>query len=167
MKNVGVAAVCLALAAGCASTFSTGSAESSAASVPRDEKGVVLNRIPGTESIDIPEGLSPSRALDAVELAVKGTGDGEKSKYWVSQWHLELRDPANRWIRIGLKVRQHYLCVCYRVEGNCLVPDVPTSMNLKQNGTSIHRKVPTWINTMKPLILAQMFNIVREQSAKK
>jgi hypothetical protein len=79
--------------------------------------------------------------------------------HWVSQWRLEARDPANKWIRIGLTARSHYLCVCYRIEGGKLIPDVPTSTNLKQDGIRIHRKVPVWINNLKPLISQRFYDL--------
>ena len=116
--------------------------------------GERLNRIPGTESIEIPPGVSDKQALDVIEATIKGTKAGDRKNYWVSQWRMEARDANNKWIRIGLTARQHYLCVCYRIEGGKLVPDVPTSTNLKQDGIKIHRKVPVWINNLKPLIRA-------------
>lgn len=127
--------------------------------VPRDENGVALNRIPGVESIAIPAGLSDGQVLDAVELAIAGTRPGERNNAWVSQWRPELRDPANRWIRVGLSVRQHYLCVCYRIENGRLVPDVPTSTNLDQDGSSIHRKVPGWMNRLRSLIQMRLYGL--------
>lgn len=124
---------------------------------PMGPDGVRLNRIPGTSAISIPAGLSNERALDAVEQAISGTHPGTRSNSWVSQWRPELRDPSNQWIRVGLSVRQHYLCVCYRVEGGSLVPDVPTSRNLNQDGVSIHRKVPAWINRFNSLVSQQLY----------
>jgi len=159
MKVGGVFVLSIVLVSGCA-MFRSSTPDGPSSSWLRDENGVVLNRIPGTESIEIPEGLPSNRVLDAVEMAVAGTNPGEHNNSWVSKWRPELRDPQNRWIRIGLKVRQHYLCVCYRIEGNRLVPDVPTSTNLDQDGIHIHRKVPAWINNLKPLISMQMYGIV-------
>ena len=128
-------------------------------SVSQDENGNAIYRIAGTVAVDIPAGVSDSQALDAVELAINGTSPGERNNSWVSKWRPELRDPENRWIRIGLNVRQHYLCVCYRIEGNKLIPDVPTSRNLNQKGTSIHRKVPAWINNFSNLVQMQMYGL--------
>ena len=121
--------------------------------------GQRLNRIPGTEPIEIPQGISDAQALDAVETAIRGTNPGERVNHWVSQWRLEARDPANAWIRVGLTARNHYLCVCYRIEGGKLVPDVPTSTNLKQDGIRIHRKVPMWINNLRPLIAQRLYDM--------
>ena len=128
--------------------------------VALDENGVALNRIPGTEAIDIPAGLANDKVLDAVEMAITGTRPGERNISAVSQWRPEMRDPENRWIQVGLRARMHYLCVCYRIEGSKLIPDVPTSRNLKQKGTSIHRKVPIWINNFSSLIKMQLYGIV-------
>ena len=141
-----LAAMCVAAVCTCA----LGDGEPAAAT---------LNRIPGTDSIDIPQGITDKQALDAVEQAVKGTKAGDTRNYWLSQWRMEARDPANKWIQIGLTARQHYLCVCYRIENGKLVPDVPTSTNLKQEGTKIHRKVPAWINNLKPLISSRFYEM--------
>lgn len=56
-----------------------------------------------------------------------------------------------------MTVRRHYLCVCYRIENGSLVPDVPTSTNLKQSGVKIHRRVPGWINGFNALISQQLY----------
>lgn len=119
--------------------------------------GVRLNRIPGTMAIDIPSGLEDAKVLDAVERAIAGTHPGTRKVVMISQWRPELRDPENKWIRVGLTVRHHYLQVCYRIEGAKLIPDVPTSVNLKQDGTRIHRKVPSWINSLSVLISQQLY----------
>ncbi len=131
---------------------------------PIGPNGERLNRIPGTESIDIPQGVSDKQALDVIEATIRGTKPGEGKNYWISQWRMEDRDPSNKWIRIGLTARQHYLCVCYRIENGKLVPDVPTSTNLKQDGIKIHRKVPVWINNLKPLITMRFYDIVNGNS---
>ena len=70
---------------------------------------------------------------------------------------MEGRNDAEKWVRAGLSVRKHYLCVCYRIENGKLIPDVPTSINLNQSGSSIHRKVPHWINLMKPQLVEQLY----------
>ena len=124
----------------------------------RGADGVLLNRIPGVNSIDIPSGLDYAKVLDCVEDAVRGTGESTRVNAWVSQWRMELRDPGNRWVRVGLTVRQHYLSVCYRIEEGRLVPDVPTSTNLGQDGCKIHRKVPTWINRLNALIAQKLYS---------
>ena len=156
MKKLLVVSAVVGLLSGC---MLFGGGESDRGPVVRDENGVALNRIPGTNSVDIPAGISDSQALDAVELAINGTSPGERNNSWVSKWRPEARDENNKWIRIGLHARKHYLCVCYRIEGGKLVPDVPTSTNLKQNGTSIHRKVPLWINDFNTLITTQMYGL--------
>lgn len=120
--------------------------------------GVWLNRIPGANSVDIPSGLADAKVLDAVEQAIRGTGNNQRVNHWVSQWRMELRDPGNKWIRVGLTARQHYLSVCYRIENGKLVPDVPTSMNLNQDGCKIHRKVPAWINRLNVLIAQALYS---------
>ena len=158
MRKLIMVLMLAAMFAGCVG----GASES--ASVPGGSGGQHLNRIPGTESIEIPQSISNEKALDAVEIAVKGTRPGDRVNHWVSQWRMEARDPANEWIRIGLTARNHYLCVCYRIEGGKLVPDVPTSKNLKQEGTKIHRKVPVWINNLKPLISQRLYDMVNGSS---
>ncbi|MBO4287886.1 MAG: hypothetical protein J5985_06950 [Kiritimatiellae bacterium] len=121
--------------------------------------GTRLNRIPGTESIPIPNGLTDVQVLDAVESAIKGTGAGDRNIYWVSQWRVENRDPANKWVQVVLTARAHILHVCYRIENGALIPDVPSSSNLKQNGTRIHRKVPQWINQLNVLISSRLYEL--------
>ena len=124
--------------------------------------GTILNRIPGTTSIIIPPQMTNKAALDAFENALIATNPGNKNQYWTSNWRLEARDSENKWIRVGLSVRQHYLCVCYRIENGKLIPDVPESINLNQNGNEIHRKVPLWINRLNPLIRAKLYEADRE-----
>lgn len=126
---------------------------------PIGPDGIPLNRIPGVESIDVPSGLTPKQAIDAVELAIKGTNPGSTTKHWVSQWRIEARDPNDTWIRACLTVRQHSLKVCYRLEGDKIIPDVPSSTNLKQDGIRIHRNVPGWINKMRPLIQEKLYDM--------
>jgi len=100
-----------------------------------------LNRIPGAGSIKIPEGLSDDQAIEAVARTAVGIGN------WVAgRWVVESRDVSNQWIRVNLTVRQHAMTVCYRIENGMLVPDVPQSTNLNQDGSKIHRNVPGWIN---------------------
>lgn len=117
--------------------------------------GILLNRIPDVGSVNIPAGLSDAKALDAVEKAISGAGLDQRDSRWVSQWSKESRDPNNKWIRVAFTVRKHYLLVCYRIENGKLVPDVPTSKNLNQDGCEIHRKVPSWINKLNTLISQQ------------
>ena len=126
---------------------------------PIGPNGERLNRIPGTDPVQIPEGLSDKQAIDAVVQAVTGTGNNERNIAFVSQWRMEARDKNNKWVQIGLTVRSHYLCVCYRVENGALIPDVPNSRNLKQDGTRIHRKVPQWINNLAPLITQRLYRM--------
>lgn len=155
MKNVFVSlcAVCV-LAAGCATFEGDGGGVDTR---PVAADGTRLNRIPGTEQIPIPAGISDVQALDAVEQAIRGTGAGDRSIYWVSQWRLENRDPQNKWIQVVLTARAHILHVCYRIENGALIPDVPSSSNLKQDGVRIHRKVPQWINRLNTLISAKLY----------
>lgn len=124
---------------------------------PLSADGVRLNRIQGVSSVDIPAGLNDKQVLDAVEKAITGTHPGNRKVAMISQWRPELRDPDNKWIRVGLTVRKHYLQVCYRIEKDKLVPDVPYSENLKQQNTKIHRKVPQWINNFNILIAQQLY----------
>ena len=119
--------------------------------------GTPLNRIPGVEAIDIPPGVSDKAALDAVEQSVELSHNGLTRNYWKGQWRMEGRNDAEKWVRAGLSVRKHYLCVCYRIENGKLIPDVPTSINLNQSGSSIHRKVPHWINLMKQQLVEQLY----------
>ena len=155
MKRLVLIAILAAAVVGCNTT--SVAPQNTARPVSAD--GQVLNRIPGTDSIDIPQGITDVQALDVVEAVIRGTKPGDRVNHWVSQWRLEARDPANKWIRIGLTARNHYLCVCYRIEDGKLVPDVPTSTNLKQDGIKIHRKVPVWINNLKPLILQRFYDL--------
>lgn len=129
--------------------------------------GTVLNRIPGVESIVIPAGISDKMALDVVEQVVTLNNSGETRNRWRGEWRMEDRDAANKWIRVGYSVREHYLCVCYRIENGKLVPDVPTSTNLRQNGCSIHRKVPAWINAIRPMISERLYKCTKAAAAAK
>ncbi|MBP5509576.1 MAG: hypothetical protein J6Z49_01510 [Kiritimatiellae bacterium] len=149
---VSLCTICV-LAVGCATLEGDGGGIDTR---PIAADGTRLNRIPGTGPISIPAGLSDVQVLNAVEQTIKGTGAGDRNIYWVSQWRLENRDPANKWIQVVLTVRAHILHVCYRIENGALIPDVPSSMNLKQNGTRIHRKVPQWINQLNTLIAARL-----------
>jgi len=155
MKTLVAVAILAAVCIGC--NTSTVAPQNDTRPVSAD--GQVLNRIPGTDPIEIPQGVSDVQALDVVESVIRGTNPGDRVNHWVSQWRLEARDPANKWIRIGLTARSHYLCVCYRIEGGKLIPDVPTSTNLKQDGIRIHRKVPVWINNLKPLIAQRFYDL--------
>lgn len=163
MRNIAriaaVALVCISVA-GC-QAFRDGGGTSSPAvdERPIGPNGERLNRIPGTQEIEIPGGISDLQAMDAIEGVIRGTNPGERVNHWASQWRLEGRDPANKWIRIGLTAREHYLSVCYRIEGRKILADVPTSTNLKQDGIKIHRKVPAWINKLRPLILQKLYDL--------
>ena len=158
--------ICAAILSGCSTIQEKVSSFSEPAvdNRPIGPNGERLNRIPGTDSIEILGGLTDAQALDAVETAIRGTRAGDRRNHWASQWRLEDRDPGNKWIRISLSQREHYLCVCYRIENGKLVPDVPTSNNLKQDGIKIHRKVPTWINGMRPLISQRMYDMLHPTS---
>ena len=123
--------------------------------------GTVLNRIPGVESIAIPSGVSDKTALDAVEQTIDLAHDGKLPNYRKGQWCVEDRDASNKWIKAGFTVRKHYLCVCWRIEGGRIVPDVPNSRNLDQDGCSIHRKVPAWINTLRPVIAERLYKATK------
>ena len=151
---------CIAVVAGCAQIGGTLGGSETVDARPIGPDGVPLNRIPGVESIDIPEGVSDKAALDVIEQTITATRPGERRNTFVSQWRLEARDKDNKWIRIGLSARSHYLCVCYRIENGKLVPDVPHSTNLKQDGIKIHRKVPNWINGLRPLIMQRFYDLV-------
>lgn len=121
---------------------------------PIGPDGERLNRIPGVRAVEIPAGFTDAQVLDAVERAIAATSSGV---HIAGLWYPEGRDPGNRWIRVGMTVRRHYLCVCYRIENGQLVPDVPTSTNLKQSGVKIHRRVPGWINGFNALISQQLY----------
>ena len=103
------------------------------------------------------QNLIDKAVLDVVERIVGANNDGARQNRWKGQWRMENRDPANKWIQTGFSVREHYMCVCYRIEGGRLIPDVPRSTNLKQNGCSIHRKVPVWINGIRPQIVQGLY----------
>lgn len=123
--------------------------------------GQRLNRVEGTIPLPIPPELSAAEALDCIEKAISGTGVHKRKNFWVSQWRTEQRDAENRWMIIGLTARGHYLQVCYRVEQNQLVPDVPMSTGLKQTEDSIHGKVPVWINNLRPMIMSNIYNAAK------
>ncbi len=134
---------------------------------PIGPNGQRLNRIEGTSPLAIPKGMPDAQVLDCVEKAIEGPGEKEGQKnYRKSQWHLEKRDVNNKWIQLGFTVRRHYLQVCYRIEKGLLIPDVPHSVNLKQNGTKIHRKVPVWIESLYPLIQSQFYKAEKAMQAK-
>ena len=156
--------VSAALAA-CVGCSSFNGAESVPPTVMAD--GTVLNRIPGVESISIPAGVPDKTALDVVEQVIGLNNSGDKRNRWKGEWRMEDRDAANKWIQVGFSVREHYVCVCYRIEGSKLIPDVPTSTNLKQNGTSIHRKVPVWINSLRPLISERLYKCAKDAASAK
>ena len=117
-----------------------------------------LNRILGTAPIAIPAGFSDKEALDSVEAAVHAANPKNRQGGFslLGQWSLEERDPANKWIRVAIRIRTHYAAICYRIENGNLVPDVPTSRNLNQNGSQIHRNVPRWINNFGGIVKQQM-----------
>lgn len=149
MRKLLIIGVVLVALMGCSSTPATPPVYAS--------DGTMLNRISGTEAIDIPFGVSDKAALDAVEQVVELSRNGQTRNYWKGQWRMEGRNDVEKWVKAGLSVRQHYLCVCYRIENGKLIPDVPTSTNLKQNGSLIHRKASRWINLMKPQISEQLY----------
>ena len=132
----------------------------STGNVAMSEDGQILNRINGTRSIPISNGLSAKQALDAVEQVILTPHYGHNDKL-IDLWRLEDRSPDDKWIRVGLTTRKHYLSVCYRVENGELVPDVPNSSGLKQKGARIHKKVPLWINSFNSYITEQMYIISR------
>lgn len=117
-----------------------------------------LNRILGAAPVAIPAGFTDKEALDSVEAAVHAANPKNKQGGFslLGQWTLEERDPANKWIRVAIRIRAHYAAICYRIENGNLVPDVPTSRNLNQNGSQIHRNVPRWINNFGVIIKEQM-----------
>ena len=117
-----------------------------------------LNRILGTAPIAIPAGFTDKQALDSIEAAVHTANPKNKQGGFslLGQWTLEERDPANKWIRVAIRIRAHYAAVCYRIENGNLVPDVPVSRNLNQNGSKIHDNVPRWINNFGRIIKLEM-----------
>lgn len=118
--------------------------------------GVVLNRIPGAESISIPPGVSDAQAIEAVARTAVGIGN------WLTgRWTVESRDPSHKWIRVALTVRQHAMTVCYRVENGKLVPDVPQSTNLRQNGSKIDGHVPGWINRFNNRVVTHFGEVTK------
>lgn len=126
--------------------------------VPAVAQPAALNRIVGTGSVAIPAERTDAQALDAVARAVKAANPKDRQGGFslLGQWTLEERDPGNKWIRVALRIRTHYMAVCYRIENGRLVPDVPTSRNLKQNGSKIHGNAPRWINNFNVIITEQM-----------
>lgn len=115
-----------------------------------------LNRIPGAESIQIPPGVSDAQAIEAVARTAVGIGN------WLTgRWVVESRDPSNKWIRVALTVRQHAMTVCYRVENGKLVPDVPQSTNLRQDGSKIDGHVPGWINRFNNRVVPHFAEVAR------
>ncbi len=147
----------------CAGCLSLGPQEDTR---PLGPEGQRLNRIEGTIPIALPTELTNAQVLDCVEQSIESTGDNKRKSYWVSQWRLEQRDAKDAWIVIGLTVRSHYLQVCYRIENGQLIPDVPYSVDLDQDKTKIHRKVPEWINNLRPLIQAKLYHAVKEARSK-
>ncbi|MCR5183718.1 MAG: hypothetical protein K6B46_03355 [Opitutales bacterium] len=118
----------------------------------------IHNRVKGVLPVDIPKGLTNAEVLDIVEETINGANDVGKHRYWLSQWRVENRDPGNTWIQVGFSVRAHYMRVCYRIaESGKLIPDVPESVNLEQTKTTIHRKVPEWINSLNRLLVSQLY----------
>ena len=118
--------------------------------------GVALNRIPGAESITIPPGLSDAQAIEAIARTAVGIGN------WLTgRWVVESRDPSNKWIRVALTVRQHAMTVCYRVENGKLVPDVPQSTNLRQDGSKIDGHVPGWINRFNNRVVPHFAEVAK------
>lgn len=99
-----------------------------------------LNRIPGTFPIILPTGVSAQQAFSVLSAVT------EKASTPREKWKVEAVDQEWKWVRLHLNVRnKHYLRVCYRLDADRLVPDVPWSENLRQNGTDIHRNVKAWI----------------------
>ncbi len=121
---------------------------------------VPLNRIPGAESIQIPSGLSDAQAIEAVARTAVGIGN-----WLMGRWTVESRDPSNKWIRVALTVRQHAMTVCYRIENGKLVPDVPQSTNLRQNGSQIDGHVPGWINRFNHRVVPHFAEVAKPAAA--
>lgn len=121
---------------------------------------VPLNRIPGADSIQIPPGLSDAQAIEAIARTAVGIGN------WLTgRWTVESRDPSNKWIRVALTVRQHAMTVCYRIENGKLVPDVPQSTNLRQNGSKIDGHVPGWINRFNNRVVPHFAEVAKPAAA--
>lgn len=162
MKSIMIAVAAAVLCVGCSAIRGITSPSTPAVdNRPVGPDGERLNRIPGTTAIDIPAGIDNKTALDVFENAIIATGAGDKNLYWASQWRMEARDSGHNWIRVGLSNRQHYLSVCYRIEDGKMIPDVPASSNLKQDGINIHRKAVQWINRLNPLIGAKLYDAGR------
>ena len=128
------------------------------AAAPAQPAAAPLNRILGTAPVAIPAGFTDKEALDCVEAAVHAANPKNKQGGFslLGQWSLEERDPANKWIRVAIRIRTHYAAICYRIENGNLVADVPVSRNLKQNGSKIHDNVPRWINNFGVIIKQEM-----------
>lgn len=155
MKNLMIAVILVSLGAGVHVP-----ARAQASAVAAQPVAVPLNRILGTAPVAIPAGFSDRTALDCVEAAVHTANPKNKQGGFslLGQWSLEERDPADRWIRVAIRIRTHYAAVCYRIENGNLVPDVPVSRNLNQNGSEIHRNVPRWINNFSAIIKQEMLH---------
>ncbi len=113
---------------------------------------LALNRIPGMTPVAIPAGVGAAAALDAVEKAVQEANPNGRARSWMGAWNLVQRDPGGTFVLVELSVRQHSLQVCYRIENGALVPDVPSSVNLRQAGTSIHPKAVQWAIDFSPRV---------------
>ena len=137
---------------------STATAQTTAPAAAQPPAAVQLNRILGTAPVAIPAGFTDKQALDSVEAAVHAANPKNRQGGFslLGQWTLEERDPANKWIRVAIRIRAHYAAVCYRIENGNLVADVPVSRNLNQNGSQIHRNVPRWINNFGAIIKQEM-----------
>lgn len=162
MKSLTIAVILVSLGVGVQVP-----ARAQASAVAAQPAAVPLNRILGTAPIAIPAGFSDRAALDCVEAAVHAANPKNKQGGFslLGQWSLEERDPWNRWIRVAIRIRTHYAAVCYRIENGNLVPDVPVSRNLNQNGSEIHRNVPRWINNFGAIIKQQMLHPPASASA--
>ena len=136
----------------------SGAAQTTTPAAAQPPAAVQLNRILGTVPVSIPAGFTDKQALDSVEAAVHTANPKNKQGGFslLGQWTLEERDPANKWIRVAIRIRAHYAAICYRIENGNLVADVPVSRNLNQNGSQIHRNVPRWINNFGVIIKQEM-----------
>ena len=134
------------------------SAQTAAPVAVQQPAAAPLNRILGTAPVAIPAGFTDKEALDCVEAAVHAANPKNKQGGFslLGQWTLEERDPANKWIRVAIRIRVHYAAICYRIENGSLLADVPVSRNLNQNGSQILRNVPRWINNFGAFIKQQM-----------
>ncbi len=116
--------------------------------------GTPVWRIKGTRALPIPEGMTNEAVMKSVALTiVRQRGKRNFMRYWA----VEKVDPNNNWILLGMSIRDHFFNLCYRIEDGKLVPDVPYSQNLDQEGTEIHDKVPNWINTLGLYISNNLF----------